>query len=341
MSHKQGIAVLGFGRMGGVHVKNLMASPRASIKWIVRNKLEDAKKFIDSFGLAASCTGPDDLDPMLKDPSVDAVVICSPTSSHESQIKKALEAGKAVFCEKPITRDRATTKQLYALAKKHNKPLFCAFHRRFDPSFQAMRESIHSGKLGNLRLLKGSSHDTVTSPLSYIKTSGGILNDSTIHDLDMSMWMVGSRPEIISVHGNAFNSGIRDCGDCDLVVVTIKYQNGVISVIDNGRQATFGYIQNMEAVCDKGCLKVTNRETSYLHKYSLDMLKSPNIDYDFVTRYPEAYHNEMEHFLNVLQGKAQLGITEEDTLRAMALVEAGNASLKSGKPVIVDEYDRA
>ncbi|KAK7090396.1 hypothetical protein V1264_010199 [Littorina saxatilis] len=330
---KFGFAVLGLGNMGGVHVHNLMTSARASVQWLVRSKVKEAEQFVTSLGLSARCAAPSDLDLVLDDPSVDAVVVCSPTDVHEDQIKRSLSAGKAVFCEKPITSDKDSTAVCYDLAETSRQPLFCAFHRRFDPSFQQVQCDVRRGTLGALKLIRCSSHDQHYPPITYIRSSGGIVKDSTIHDLDMSLWLSGSRPRRVLCQGQAFDPEVGACGDFDLVVVTVLFDNGVVAVLDNGRQSSQAYDQRLEVMCEKGGYQVSNQPTLLSAALTPDSTCVPPSHSSFATRYEQAYRAEMEHFLDVLQGRAELAVTRHDTLAAMSLADAVTQAARTQQPV--------
>lgn len=333
---KLGIALVGLGRMGVLHARSILLSPRARLQWIVRQKVEEARSFAESFDSPVQCVTPGQLDKVLSDDSVDGVVVCSPTSHHEPVIRAALDAGKAVFSEKPITADVHTTRACYELAEAKNLPLFCAFHRRFDPSLMKVKSTLDTGQCGRLRLLRSSSHDHRPPSADYVKLSGGILKDSTIHDLDMALWMTSSPAKTVYVQGHAFDPDIRSAGDLDLVVVNVEHESGSVSVIDNGRRCAHGYDQRLEVICEEGSLVVANRSTHQLTTHTTDTSTCPGIDAGFDTRYPEAYSNEMEHFLDVLQGVAPLKVTKQDTLAAMQLAEAAAVSARTGQVVNLD-----
>ncbi|XP_062567847.1 inositol 2-dehydrogenase-like [Saccostrea cucullata] len=336
MVSKVNFALFGFGNMGLAHMKNILTSPRATVKWVVRNKIEEAKKFVQDYNLAARCTTPDSLEGLYNDPEVNAVLICSPTSTHEPLIRDSLLAGKAVFCEKPITDAIDSTAACYDLAEKQKKPLFNAMHRRFEPNFRGVREKIMKKELGNLRLIKLTSRDLAPPPISYIKTSGGIIYDSTIHDLDMSLWLAGSEPESVYVSASAFDPSIAGCDDYDQVLVTIKFKNGVVSSVENGRVAPYGYDQRLEVLCDKGMISVDNQTTGLITEHLAGVTSAPRIADHFTSRYPQAYAAELEHFLDVLQGKVELQVKKEDTLNAMRLVRACQKSIASKGPVTIE-----
>lgn len=329
-------ALFGFGNMGMAHMKNILTSPRASVKWVVRNKIQEAQKFVQDYSLSARCTTPDRLEELYNDPEVNAVLICSPTSTHEPVIRDSLLADKAVFCEKPITDAIDSTAACYDLAEKVKRPLFNAMHRRFEPNFCSVREKVMKKELGNLRLIKVTSRDLAPPPISYIKTSGGIIYDSTIHDLDMSLWLAGSQPESVYVSASAFDPDIASCGDYDQVVVTIKFKNGVVSSVENGRVAPYGYDQRLEVLCDKGMLQVDNKRSGLVWEHLAQGSSVPPIDSHFTNRYPLAYAAELEHFLDVMQGKAELRVKKEDTLNAMRLVRACQKSIAAKGPVTME-----
>ncbi|GFS07923.1 LOW QUALITY PROTEIN: inositol 2-dehydrogenase [Elysia marginata] len=245
--------------------------------------------------------------------------------------------GKAVFSEKPITADVDTTRVCYEKAEAKNLPFLCAFHRRFDPSLMAVKASLEAGQSGHLRLLRSSSHDHSPPPIDYVRHSGGILKDSTIHDLDMALWMAASPARKVYVQGRAFDPDIRSVGDLDLVVVSVEHESGSVSVIDNGRRCAHGYDQRLEAICEDGSFVVTNRSTHQLYTHGPEVSTRPGIDAGFDTRYPQAYLNEMEHFLDVLDGQATLRVTKQDTLAAMQLAEAAAKSAQTGQVVTIGE----
>ncbi|OWF40067.1 uncharacterized protein LOC110464263 [Mizuhopecten yessoensis] len=337
MASRFGIALFGLGNMGLVHAKNAILSPRASVKWIIRNRLEDAEKFVKDLNLSARCTTPDRVDEVYADPEVHATFICSPSTTHDKIIQDSLYADKAVFCEKPVTVAIDTTRKCYDLAEARNLPLFCAFHRQFDPSFKKLYDRIHSGELGRVRLIKVTSRDLCLPPLSYLKTSGGIIADSTIHDLNFALWLAGSKPQTVYVQGMNFKPELASIPDLDQVLVTIKHENGTLTLIDNGRLAPYGYDQRLEVLCEEGLLSVGNRECDHVTEAGHHVTSEPRIYDQFTNRYNEAYSNELEHFLDVLQGKSDLRITKNDTVETMRLIQACKLSIARGLPVDYNE----
>ncbi|XP_069104126.1 inositol 2-dehydrogenase-like [Argopecten irradians] len=337
MASRVGFALFGLGNMGLLHAKNAILSPRASLKWIIRNNIEDAQTFVKDLNLQARCTTPNRLDEVYSDPEVHASLICSPSTTHDQIIQDSLHAGKAVFCEKPITVQEDSTRKCYELAESRNLPLFCAFHRQFDPSFMSVHKRIKSGELGQVRLIKMTSRDMALPPISYLRTSGGIIADSTIHDLNFVLLLSGSRPKTVYVQGMHFQPELASIPDMDQVLVTIKHENGTLSLIDNGRLAAYGYDQRLEVLCEEGLLTVGNRPKDQVSEAGHHVTTESRIHDHFTTRYDQAYSNELEHFLDVLQGKSKLLVTKDDTVETMRLIRACNLSIETGNPV---EYDQ-
>ncbi|WAR29996.1 YRBE-like protein, partial [Mya arenaria] len=285
------------------HVRNILRSPRASLRWIVRENVEEARALTSSYNLDTRCETPANAQVAIEDPNVEAVLIVSPSSTHEDLITRSLHAGKAVFCEKPLTTSIQSTRACYDLAEQKNKPIFCAFHRRFDPSHFSIYQQILTGS--------------------------GIFRDSTIHDLDMAGWIIGSRPTSVFAQGHAHKDELKGASDNDQVVVVVTYENGAISVIDNGRWCPFGYDQRLEVLCEKMQLSVENRGANHVVSGTNRGMLQSAPEANFMRRYPEAYANELEHFLDVLEEKDELRVTRRDTLQAMRLADLCYESLRT------------
>ncbi|XP_060557757.1 myo-inositol 2-dehydrogenase-like [Ruditapes philippinarum] len=337
MRSKVGLAVFGLGRMGLHHVKNILMSPRASLKWIVCDNIEDANVLKEKYNLNTHCVTPDKADQALDDSSVDAVMIVSPTGTHENLILNSLNTDKYVFCEKPLTPSVQSTRACYELAESKGRPLLCAFQRRFDPSFYSLYKQVRSGSTGPVRIVKATSRDFPNPPVEYLRTSGGIFKDSTIHDLDMVSWIAGSKPVSVFAHGHAHNAELKKFNDNDQVVVVISYENGAVAVVDNGRWCPFGYDQRLEVLCEKMQLSVDNKGVNHLTTSGEQGTILPKTEESFMDRYPDAYRNELEHFLNLVEGKEELRVSKGETIQAMRLAELCYESIDRQKPVPYSE----
>ncbi len=193
---------------------------------------------------------------MLKDAIVDAVVVTTPTTEHEHYVRRALAAGKAVFCEKPIAISKKAIVECYDLAEKMNRTLFCAFNRRYDASMSALRQKVLGGKIGKLYQLRTTSRDSPLPSVAYLKISQGIFHDCAVHDIDMVCWIVGEEPCGVFAQGSAFDPEIKAIGDVDTVAIILKFPGGVIATIELNRHSKYGYDQRLEVyTCDCACCR--------------------------------------------------------------------------------------
>lgn len=182
----------------------------------------------------------------MKDPSVDAVVVTTPTDQHEHYVRTALAAGKAVFCEKPVAATQRAINECYDLAEKVGKPLFCAFNRRFDAGMSALRQKVKDQEIGKLYQVKTTSRDSPLPSIAYLKISRGIFHDCAVHDIDMVCWIVGEEPCGVFAQGSAFDPEIKAIGDVDTVAIVLKFPSEVIATIDLNRHSQYGYDQRLE-----------------------------------------------------------------------------------------------
>ena len=183
---------------------------------------------------------------VLADDDLDGVVVTTPTQYHESYVKRALAAKKAVFCEKPLAYELKDIVQCYNIAVQNKCPLYCAFQRRFDPGMAKLRNQVVEGKIGKLFQLKTTSRDSPRPSIDYLKTSGGMYHDTSVHDIDVICWIVGEEPVGVFALGSAFDPEIASIGDVDTIVVTLKFPSGVLAVSDLSRHANYGYDMRLE-----------------------------------------------------------------------------------------------
>ncbi|XP_070561824.1 myo-inositol 2-dehydrogenase-like [Ptychodera flava] len=336
---KVGLAIFGLGRAGSIHFKNIIANYRTPLKWIVEDDLDKAhravkKYFLDETRVADS----KDITPVLEDNSVDAVVVCTPTHTHEQIVRAALKAGKSVFCEKPIAGTIESTQSCYDDAEKFNKALYCAFNRRFDPAVRNVYQRVKADEIGQVQQIKTISRDAPLPPLSYLKISGGIFHDCIVHDLDMICWIVGETPSTVYAQAHCFNADIAAMDDVDTVAVVLKFPCGALGQIDISRHAVYGYDQRLEVFGSKGMLETSNTRPCEVSSHGNAGTKQDNIHASFEQRYDHSYKLELEHFLDVVTGvESRCEITRHDTMQASMLAEACEQSYRQGKPIkIVD-----
>lgn len=322
------IAVLGAGRIGKIHARNVARHSRLHLAAI-------ADPMGDSAAELAAATGAEtrDVDAVLNDPSIDGVVIASPTDQHLDQTLRAVAAGKAVLCEKPIDQDLTRARAAAThLGGAHR--LLLGFNRRFDTHFGALKAQIDAGRIGKLETVSLISHDPAPPPIAYIKVSGGLFKDMAIHDFDMARFLLGEEPnEVYAAASCLIDPEIGRAGDIDTARTTLRTASGRICTISNSRRSGYGYDQRIEAYGEKGLLKADNvLETTVSHwgerGAELDALQN-----FFLDRYADAYRREMDHFAAVVAGETAPMVGFDDAVRALRLAEAAAESVATGRPV--------
>jgi len=331
-----GLVLFGTGRQGFVHLGNIVGNPRVSLKYIVeadQSKWETTK---ENWNLEKTTfLQPDEADKALCDDSVHAILVVTPTSTHPAIIQAGLAAGKHVFCEKPMAETEEGIKACYDKADEVGRNLFCAFQRRFDPTFRDIYNRVRAGEIGKVQVFKASSRDSPLSPLSYLKVSGGVFKDALVHDFDLLTWICGELPTEVFVNGSNSFPEIADIGDLDTTAVNFKFPSGTIAVIDHCRFAPYGYDQRIEVFGRRGMLSGDNEQpnravlTSYTGTHSAPILQT------FMSRHAEGYRVELEHFIDVVQGYAEMVVTGKMTMAVAKICEACAESHKTGTKVIM------
>ncbi|XP_050493041.1 inositol 2-dehydrogenase-like [Bombus huntii] len=330
------LALFGIGRAGTIHLSNIITSSRVKLLYIVddvESKWMSLKEYwqLDDVVFLNSKQA----DKVYNDPNVDAVVVASPTYTHEDIVRKALEAKKAVFCEKPIAEDNANSIKCYETAKKVGKPLFCAFNRRFDPSYSAVRSRVRNGEIGHVQIIKTVSRDSPLPSIEYLKMSGGIFHDCMVHDIDIMTWVLGEYPIKIAVQAHAHIPEIKAIDDFDTVVVTLYFPSGTLGTIDLSRNSSFGYDQRLEVFGPKGMIKADNEQPMHgvTSQYNLDGLTSAPIWYSFASRFMNGYRRELDHFIDIVLGRAECSVLPKETLAVIKIATACQESARTGKMV--------
>ena len=274
-----------------------------------------------------------DVDSVFADEGVDAVVIGSPTPLHIPHLLAAAKAGKAVLCEKPIALDMKDVEAQRAQLDAVSVPVMFGFNRRFDPSFAALHSQLEAGRIGDLENLLIISRDPCAPPAEYVKVSGGIFPDMTIHDFDMARFFLG---DIVEVHayGQNFNEEIKAVGDFDAAVVTLKNSAGVVATIINNRQCSAGYDQRLEAQGSTGTLNADSIRATTVRLSNAEATDSmePYLDF-FLQRNADAYRIELTEFIDAVANGTTPPTSIEDAIEALRLAEAATESARAGKPV--------
>ncbi len=330
------VAVIGCGRIGRIHAENLATRiPGARVASLADVAGAAAKEVAGQLHVTQATT---DYRELLADPAVDAVAICSSTDTHSRIIQEAAAAGKHIFCEKPIDCDLARIHAALAAVDKAGVKLQIGFNRRFDPSFAKVRELVASGAVGQPLVIRITSRDPGPPPLQYIKVSGGIFLDMTIHDFDMVRFLSGSEAEEIYAIGDALvDPAIRDAGDVDTAIVTLRLENRALATIDNSRKAIYGYDQRIEVFGSKGSASAGNRTPdAHVLMDSTGVHEAKPLHF-FLERYAEAYVIEMRAFVEAVLKNQTPPVSGVDGLQPVVMGLAATRSLREGRPVKLSE----
>jgi myo-inositol 2-dehydrogenase/D-chiro-inositol 1-dehydrogenase len=330
------IGVIGTGRIGKVHIATLVQSvPQAEIIAVADVDLKSAEQVAKTFGINTVSDRPEDI---FENKEIDAVVICSSTDTHARYIVAAANAGKHIFCEKPVDLSIDVIKNALKKADLAGIKLMLGFNRRFDPNFLKLKKLVSEGKIGDPHILKITSRDPAPPPAEYSAVSGGMFLDMTIHDFDMARYMTGS--EVVEVYTKAavlVDPEIGKAGDVDTAVITLTFANGAIGVIDNSRKAVYGYDQRVEVFGSKGmCCADNNYPDNHQLYNSSGVQGSLPLNF-FMDRYTEAYANEMKIFCNAVLNDLPLPVSGYDGLMSVAIAFAAKKSFLENRPVKLSE----
>jgi myo-inositol 2-dehydrogenase / D-chiro-inositol 1-dehydrogenase len=327
------MAVIGCGRIGRVHAGNLARNPRVRLAAIYDLMPQALAQVAGELGVRAAR----DLDEIWSDRAIGAVLIASSTDTHVPLITAAVKAGKAVLCEKPVDLDLERARACWREIAGANPRVMLGFNRRFDPSFRALRERLQRGEIGALELAVISSRDPAPPPAAYIKVSGGLFRDMTIHDFDMARYLAGDIGSVSAFGANRVDPAIGALGDIDTCALTLKARSGALIQINNSRRSAYGYDQRIEVFGAGGMLLAGNRRPTTVSGWSAEHTgaQDPVLNF-FIERYREAYQAEVEAFMAAVEEGRPMTPDFSDGLEALRLADAAQESLKSGRAVELD-----
>ncbi|MDO4664851.1 MAG: inositol 2-dehydrogenase [Actinomycetaceae bacterium] len=321
--------IIGAGRIGIVHARSVEKNLGAQLVAISDPVKEAREKLAEQYG----ATPVETAEEIFGNPEIDAVIVCSPTPLHVPHILEGVKAGKYVMCEKPVAMKLEAAKQLQADLEGFDPKIMIGFNRRFDPSFAKIHQLVEDGEIGPIEQLTVISRDPAAPPKEYIAVSGGIFKDMTIHDFDMARFFLGDITEV-SASGQNLDPELADTGDFDAAVIVLKNAEGKIATIVNSRHCAPGYDQRLEAFGPEGTLFAENirpttvRVSKRTHSDALD----PYLDF-FLERYEAAYSNELDAFIDAIDGKRPFTPSVDDGVKALEIAEAASESARSGKVV--------
>ena len=329
------IGMIGAGRIGKLHADNLANRvPNARVEAISDVNLAAAQALADKLGVKKVYG---DYHKILQDKDVDAVFICASTDMHSPISIAAARAGKHIFCEKPIDHDLGKIEEVLAEVKKAGVKYQVGFNRRFDRNFKHVREVVKQGGVGEVQIVKVTSRDPEAPPLSYVKLSGGIFVDMTIHDFDMVRYLTGSEVTEVSVFGAGLvNPDILKEGDVDTCIIMLRFANGALGVIDNSRQAVYGYDQRIEVFGSKGCITADNETANNTVLYTAQGVTSEKPLWFFLERYNDAFVEEARSFVIACLEDGETLVGAFDGLQPVKIAIAAKKSWQlGGTPVKV------
>ena len=333
---KVNVGVIGVGRIGSMHARNLKYQvPGVNVLGVADVFEESAQKVAKELNVPIA---EKDYRALLENKNIEAVVICSSTDTHAQIISEAAQAGKHIFCEKPIALDVEKIDQAIAAVKKAGVKLQVGFNRRFDPSFKKAKDLVAKGKIGIPHLVRITSRDPEPPPISYIKISGGIFLDMMIHDFDMARYLLDQEVvELMAVGSCLVDPAIGEAGDIDTAIVTLKYENGAWGTIDNSRKAVYGYDQRIEIFGSEGCVMVGNPTPTEVTISSAEDTKTDKPLYFFIERYQEAYLAEMKEFIKCVHEGRDPSVGGFDGKISVQMGYAAKESLTKGSFVKISK----
>ncbi|XP_076463943.1 myo-inositol 2-dehydrogenase-like [Babylonia areolata] len=341
MEAKTGVAVFGVGRAGQYHLPNLAARGDVRVRWVVDVEAarERARDLCERHGVeeGVQFLPADRCEAVFEDPETVAVIVTTPTRFHEDITKRALRAGKHVFCEKPISFTADVVRSCYQEAEQQGKVLFCGFNKRFDDNHVQLKREVQSGSVGAARAFYCLWRDPASSASflnSYITPSGGILCDSAIHQLDYVPWLLGEKPcSLVASGGRTSNFAdiFAKSEDVDSAVITLRFPSGAQAVIEVTRESPLDFFYfRMEVLGTKATSVLQTLDKSTVCSVRMgEGEKEGRIPLSLSS----SYKNEMDSFVRVIQGKEECPVPAQEVIQAHTLADLCLVSLREGRVV--------
>ena len=330
------IALIGAGRIGKVHAQAIMTSiPNATIVAVADFVADSASTLANQFGISFHT---DNHLEAINYEGVDAVIIASSTDTHAPFIMDAAKAGKQIFCEKPIAANLNEIDEALSIVKQSDVQLQIGFNRRFDPTFARVKQAIEDGSIGSPHMLHIISRDPSPPPVEYIKLSGGLFFDMTIHDFDMARFLFGEVEEVYAVGKVLVDTAIGDAGDIDTAIITLKFASGAIGTIDNSRQAVYGYDQRVEVFGSAGSATNANLYPDAVTLSNANRVERASLPLNFfLERYMDSYRIELQAFVDAVEGNKSVPVTGNDGRVPVVMAMAAKKSMEENRPVTLSE----
>jgi myo-inositol 2-dehydrogenase/D-chiro-inositol 1-dehydrogenase len=331
MKRQVNIAVIGTGRIGSMHTRNLVRYiHEANLVAVCDIRLEVAQAVADELGIERVVK---DYHELLEDKNIEAFLIATNTDTHHFIVKDVANAGKHIFCEKPLSLDLVSVDEVMNTIKQSGVKLQIGFNRRFDKNLKRVREVVNSGQIGHPCIMHIINRDPEPPTLEYAKTSGGMFLDMSIHDFDMARFQIGEVDEVYAIGNVLLAPYLKELGDVDIDIITLRFANGVIGSIDNSRQCAFGYDQRLEVFCSDGAANAGNEFEHTVIMGDKEGYHSAKLPHFFIQRYADCYVDEVRQFLQCVIEDKPVTPTGEDSRAAVVLGLATWQSLRQNRPV--------
>ena len=326
------LGIIGIGRIGAMHTENIVRNvPGFEVRAVASPKIDQA--WAKALGIAHVHH---DAGNIFDDDEIGAVAICTNTHMHVELVERAIAAGKHIFCEKPIALDGDVLARLGAAAREASVRLMVGLNRRFDGNFVRIRDVVARGDIGTPHLVRITNRDPRRPDLEFVETSGGLFMDFTVHDFDMARYVTGCEVvEVFAVGAALVDPAIGALGDIDTALVTLVFDSGALGVIDNSREAVYGYDQRVEVFGTKGGIEARNTTPTATVLRTADRVISDAPWPNYMTRYKETYIAEMTAFARCLAGDTEPPVGIDDIRKAVLIAQAAQHSLAKKRPVAV------
>lgn len=333
------VGVIGAGRIGKVHMTSINNGvPDAVVKTVADPFMnEEMSEWAKKHGVEHTTK---DYKEILNDPEIKAVLICSSTNTHVQLSLEAIAAGKHVFCEKPIDHDIKNIEKVKMALEGSGLKYMVGFNRRFDHNFDALKKAVKEGKIGRLEMVKITSRDPEPPSADYVKVSGGMFLDMTIHDFDMVRFLSDADvDEVYAIASNVVDPSIGEAGDIDTAIISLKLSNGALAVIDNSRRAVYGYDQRAEVFGSEGMAEIKNDTATSTIISNKESISSEKPLFFFLERYIDAYAKEMRDFINAIVNDEEVPVGIDDGLKPVLIAKAAKKSYQENRPVKISEIE--
>ncbi|HTW82183.1 MAG TPA: inositol 2-dehydrogenase [Terracidiphilus sp.] len=337
MSKKLRFGILGAGRIGPVHAETLAyRAPQAEAVVVADINLAAAERMAARYNIPKVV---DSAAAVIDDPGIDAIVLCTPTNTHADLIAQAAQAGKHIFCEKPVSLSLKKIDESIAAIEAAGVKMQVGFNRRFDSNFMRVRRAVESDEIGTPNIFHIVSRDPFPPPLSYLRPSGGIFLDMMIHDFDMARFLMGEVEEVFASGAVLVDPGFAAEDDFDTAIALLKFKSGAIGTIDNSRKSTFGYDQRVEILGSKGKIESGNRYANEV-QVSGEKCVYTDLPYNFfMQRYPESFALELQKFIEAVLEDKPVPVTGADSRAPVVMALAARKSVDERRPVRLSEVE--